>query len=169
MVWTLLSLMLAHAPKVGELAPDVTLTTTEGEKITLSHAVTKGPVVLAFFPKAFTLGCTQELKAFQARFSELSATGATLIAISTDDVDALKRFRAELKAQYPFVSDAQGFLVSLFDTKFLWFNIASRRTFVIGPDMKITAILEGSDAVDVSPAIMACSKQQARAGEPLAK
>jgi len=53
---TLLALLLAASPKAGDIAPDFTVSDTEGKSYTLSEMVKAGPVVLAFFPKAFTSG-----------------------------------------------------------------------------------------------------------------
>lgn len=80
-----------------------------------------------------------------------------MIAISTDDVETQKRFRESLKAPYHFVADEKAELVKLFDVKVFLFTISKRVTFVVGPGRKILSIQEGSDAIDPSGAVTACS------------
>ncbi len=69
----------------------------------------------------------------------------------------MKKFKAELKAPYAFVPDPDAKLVSLYDVKAPVVKIASRTTFVIGPDRKVIAIQSGGDAIDPGGAIKACS------------
>jgi peroxiredoxin len=80
-----------------------------------------------------------------------------VIAISTDDVETQKRFRESLKAPYHFVADEKATLVKLFDVKVFLLTMAKRITFVVGPSLKILSIQEGSDAIDPSGAVSACS------------
>lgn len=80
-----------------------------------------------------------------------------MIAISTDDAETSKRFRDSLKAPYHFVADDQAKVVKLFDVKAFLFTIAKRVTFVIGPGRKVLSVQEGSDAIDPSGAVTACS------------
>lgn len=80
-----------------------------------------------------------------------------MIAISTDDVETSKRFRDSLKAPYHFVADEKAELVKLFDVKVFILTMAKRVTFVVGPGRKILSVTEGSDAIDPSGAVAACS------------
>ncbi len=80
-----------------------------------------------------------------------------MIAISTDDADTSKRFRDSLKAPYHFVADDKATVVKLFDVKAFLLTIARRVTFVIGPGRKVLSVQEGSDALDPSGAVTACS------------
>lgn len=149
-------LSLALTPSVGDMAPDFTAKDIHGQSLHLAELVKKGPVVLVFFPKAFTSGCTSELKAFQARINDLNASLATVVAISTDEPQQLRRFQAQLGASFHFVSDAEGRLVKLYDTKFPVINMAARRTFVVGKQLKVLAMEEGFAAVDPAESIAAC-------------
>lgn len=80
-----------------------------------------------------------------------------MIAISTDDVKTSKAFREELKAPYHFVADESATVVKLYDVKMPIVSYASRTTFVVGPGRKILAVQSGSDAIDPSGAVTACS------------
>ena len=80
-----------------------------------------------------------------------------MIAISTDDVETSKRFRESLKAPYHFVADEKATVVKLFDVKVFILTLARRVTFVVGPGRKILSVQEGSDALDPSGSVTACS------------
>src|SRR6185437_6781205 len=81
--------------KVGDKAPDFTAkATVGGDEFTfsLTDALKKGPVVLYFFPKAFTKGCTAEAHEFAEATEQFKAAGATLIGMSADDIGTLHKF-----------------------------------------------------------------------------
>lgn len=80
-----------------------------------------------------------------------------MIAISTDEVETSKRFRESLQAPYHFVADEKARVVKLFEVKAFLLTIAKRVTFVVGPGRKILSVQEGSDAIDPSGAVTACS------------
>lgn len=80
-----------------------------------------------------------------------------MIAISTDDADTSRKFKASLKAPYHFVADPDAKVVKAYDVKTPIVTFAKRVTFVVGPGRKILAIQEGSDAIDPSGAVTACS------------
>jgi len=80
-----------------------------------------------------------------------------VIAISTDDRDTSAKFKASLKAPYHFVADEKGVIVKAYDVKTPVVNFAKRTTFVIGPGRKVLSKEEGSDALEPSGAVKACS------------
>lgn len=149
--------LLTSPPKVGDTAPDFTVQDVDAKPVVLSELVKKGPVVVAFFPKAFTGGCTKQLKGYQAKLTEFEKANAQIIVISTDDLETQKKFRDSLNAKYRFVADPEGTLVRLFDAKMPAINVAKRYAFVIGKDRKVLHVDEGGDAVEVSGALNACS------------
>lgn len=154
---------LAAQPVVGGEAPDFSVKSVDGVELTLSALVEKGPVIVAFFPKAFTSGCTRELTAYVERYDDVKKHGAEIIAVSTDDAPTARRFRDSLKAPYHFVADPKAELTKLFDVKTFLLPLAKRVTFVIGPGRKVLAVQEGGDAVDPSGAVSACSMRAAAA------
>lgn len=79
-----------------------------------------------------------------------------------DDVATLKRFKAELKAPFPFIADPDNKVVALYDVKKPVISIAGRYTFVVGPDMKILKTQEGSDAMEPGAAVQACELRPAK-------
>lgn len=96
------------------------------------------------------------MQAYRDRYAEIQKLHGRVIAVSTDDVETLKKWRAELKAPQTFVSDADQKLVKLFDTKLPIVGIAARRTFTIGKGRKVTEVIAGNDAIDPSSSVRAC-------------
>lgn len=80
-----------------------------------------------------------------------------MIAISTDDPETSRKFRDSLKAPYHFIADPEAGIVKQYDVKTFLLTLARRVTFVVGPGRKILSIQEGSDAIDPSGAVGACS------------
>jgi peroxiredoxin len=89
---------------VGSKAPDFTLTNQDREPVTLS-ALRGRPVVLAFFPAAFSSVCTKELCTFQDQLARLNQTTARVFGISVDTFFTLKAFQADQKLAFPLLSD----------------------------------------------------------------
>jgi peroxiredoxin Q/BCP len=150
--------MLLGAPslKVGDKAPDFTLPDTDGVPVTLSTMLKNGPVILAFYPKAFTPGCTQQNQNFRDHFGEVSAKGAQVVGISVDSVETQKRFKAEYKLPFPLLSDQGGKVSEQYSGKMPVVGLAQRANIVIGEDGTVKAIVEGGQAVDPTSAIASC-------------
>jgi peroxiredoxin len=89
---------------VGSKAPDFTLTNQDREPVTLS-AQRGRPVVLAFFPAAFSSVCTKELCTFRDRMARLNQANAQVFGISVDTFFTLKAFQADQKLAFPLLSD----------------------------------------------------------------
>lgn len=79
-----------------------------------------------------------------------------MIAISTDDVETLKRFKEDRKAPYPFLSDAGGKVAAQYSGTMPVVGLANRANYVIGQDRKVVSIVKGGDAIDPSAAVDAC-------------
>ena len=91
-------------PAVGSPAPDLTLASTSGEKVTLS-ALRGRRVLLAFFPLAFTSTCTSELCAFTDDYDAFAAEGVSVLPISVDSVPTLAEFKAKHGMKVDLLSD----------------------------------------------------------------
>ena len=91
-------------PAVGELAPDFTLPSTSGEKLTLS-SLRGRPVLLAFFPLAFSGTCTAELCEMRDHTPDFSARGVSILPISVDHTYSLKEYKAKYNMQVDLLSD----------------------------------------------------------------
>lgn len=91
-------------PAVGQEAPDFTLPSTSGEKVTLS-ALRGRPVLLAFFPLAFSGTCTAELCEMRDDHDKFAARGVTIVPISVDHTYSLKEYKAKYNMQDDMLSD----------------------------------------------------------------
>ncbi len=91
--------------KQGDQAPDVTLPSHAGEMVSLAALWREQPVVVLFFPLAFTSTCTEELCTVGGDLSSYRGLDAQPVAISVDSPFTLARFRTECGADYPFLSD----------------------------------------------------------------
>ena len=89
----------------GDTAPDFTLPSTSGSKVTLSSFRETTTVLLAFFPLAFTRVCTAELCDFSEDFSKFKDAGATVFGISVDSIPTLKEFKAKHGITVDLLSD----------------------------------------------------------------
>jgi peroxiredoxin len=93
------------AVDVGAQAPDFTLTNQDRQPVTLSEALAKGPVVLAFFPAAFSGTCQKEMCTFRDSMDELKNVSAQVLGVSTDTFFALKAWDDQNKLGFPLLSD----------------------------------------------------------------
>ncbi len=132
------------ALKLGDAAPDFTAkAAVGGDEFTfsLSGALKKGPVVLYFFPKAFTKGCTAEAHEFAEAAASYAAAGATLIGMSADDIGTLHQFSTqECSAKFPVAADPELKVIKSYDTVLELrpgTTVSDRTSYVIGADGKI--------------------------------
>lgn len=119
----------------GQEAPDFTAQAHDGSTIELSKLRGK-PVVLYFYPKDETPGCTIEAQSFRDDLPELAKLDATVIGVSMDSLESHKAFADNHKLGFPLISDEDGSLAAKYgvDTSK---GYTARVTFVIGPDGKI--------------------------------
>lgn len=124
----------------GRKAPDFTTKAALAGKsfdFSLSAALKKGPVVLYFYPKAFTSGCTVEAHNFAEATADFTKAGATVIGVSNDDIATLARFSVEECRDKFAVAVATPALIRAYDAAIPGTQLASRTSYVIGQDGKI--------------------------------
>jgi peroxiredoxin len=135
--------MSAHAAlNVGDRAPDFTTQASLGGKVftfSLADALKKGPVVLYFYPAAFTKGCTIEAHDFAEAIDKYRALGATVIGVSHDDIEKLNRFSiSECRSKFPVASDADQRIMKAYDAILAAKpEYANRTSYVISPGGEI--------------------------------
>jgi peroxiredoxin Q/BCP len=138
---------------VGSPAPDFTTKAQDGSTVHL--AALKGkPVVVYFYPKDETPGCTKEACSFRDSWDALAKTGVILIGVSTDTEDSHKAFAAHHKLPFLLVSDADGKIAQSFGVP-LQEGYTSRQSFVIGPDGLLKKIYRKVDVGVHAQEIMA--------------
>lgn len=143
------ALLLAAAPAlaalaVGTRAPDFTAPASLGGKqfqFTLSDALKTGPVVLYFYPAAFTSGCTVEAHAFAEATEQFKALGATVIGVSKDDIATLDKFSvSECRSKFAVAADPDLKIAKSYDAKLPLLGYADRTSFVIGQDGAVSYV-----------------------------
>jgi peroxiredoxin len=143
------------ALKVGDTAPHFTAPASlAGREFTfdLAEALKKGPVVLYFYPAAFTKGCTIEAHDFAEATDAFNALGATVIGVSTDDIATLNRFSVSECRNKFAVAAVDKSIAKSYDAA-LWIkpSVANRTSYVIAPDGQViftyTALFDPSGHV----------------------
>ncbi len=147
-------------PKIGEKAPDFTATTDAGEEISLSSLRGK-KVVLYFYPRDNTPGCTQEACDFRDRAEALAAKDAVVLGVSTDSVASHQKFKAKHSLPFTLLADPDKELVNaygVYQEKKQYgrsFMGTVRTTFVIDPDGTIVNVFEKVRVKDHADAVLA--------------
>lgn len=140
----------AAALKVGDEAPDFTAEASlAGEEITfaLKEALSRGPVVLYFYPAAFTPGCTREAHEFAEATDDFAALGATVIGVSADSIETLHKFSvSECRNKFAVAADPDQTVIKAYDAVLKQKpEYADRISYVIAPDGRIIYAHSGMD------------------------
>jgi peroxiredoxin Q/BCP len=116
--------------KIGDQAPDFTAPATNGTTVSL-QALRGRPVVLFFFPRAFTMGCTVETRQFRDNYEELRALGAEVIGISVDGFDEQCRFAQDNRLKFALIGDADKQICNSFGVLWPLVKLPQRITVVL--------------------------------------
>jgi peroxiredoxin len=149
LLFALAPLPAAAALPVGAKAPDFTTTGALAGKpfrLNLAEQLRRGPVVLYFYPKAFTEGCTLEAHAFSVAAPEFRKAGARVIGMSADDLPTLKRFSVEgCRSAFP-VATASPATIRAYDAVLKDKpSLSNRTSYVIAPDGRILYVHSALD------------------------
>jgi peroxiredoxin len=130
------------ALKVGDKAPDFSTQASLAGKafdFSLAKALKKGPVVLYFYPAAFTPGCTVEAHDFAEATPDFEALGATVIGVSHDKIDTLNKFSVtECRNKFAVAADPDQHIMKSYDSVLAQNPLyANRTSYVIAPDGKV--------------------------------
>jgi peroxiredoxin Q/BCP len=141
LVGCLLASPLYAALQPGAQAPDFTTEATlagQPFKFALADALKSGPVVLYFYPAAFTKGCTVEAHEFAEATEKFKSLGATVIGVSHDSIDTLNKFSvSECRNKFAVASDVDKKISKAYDANLFITSYSSRTSYVIAPDGKI--------------------------------
>jgi len=153
------------ALKEGDQAPDFSAKASLAGKefnFSLNEALRKGPVVVYFYPSAYTRGCNIEAHTFAENSEKFDAVNATIIGVSGDSIERLNDYSSDPEycaGKFPVASDADGLIAASYDLKTLELPpgfkdtrgdvvdhiVVERTTFVITPDKKVLATLSSAD------------------------
>ncbi|MBO9662038.1 peroxiredoxin [Dokdonella sp.] len=146
----------AAGPAIGQVAPDFRLQDQKGDWHTLAAERGKW-VVLYFYPKDFTPGCTTEVCAFRDDIIELRKAGADVFGVSLDDVKSHAEFAEKYKVPFRLLSDADSSVAKNYGvlTSKLGMSYARRETFLIDPEGKVAKRYEDVDPKENSKQVLA--------------
>ncbi len=126
--------------KVGDTLPKFEAITTDGK---INSDELKGRwVVIFFYPKAFTPGCTKQVCSVQSGYRKLiEKFNVRIIGVSRDKLEKQKKFKEKYKLEYELIADEDGKIVEMFGVKGM-LGMAKRKTFIISPEGKIVYIFD---------------------------
>lgn len=147
---------------VGAQAPDFW---TEGSvggrpfRLHLAEQLRRGPLVLYFYPRAFTEGCTLEARAFSEAMDDFRRLGVNVVGVSADDSETLRRFSVEAcRSAFP-VATATSAMIDSYDVRLrAGAPMSNRTSFLIGRDGRIRAVHSAGDWHDHVPTMLAAAR-----------
>lgn len=146
--------------KVGDVAPDFSLTNQHGEVVQLSDLLQKNKVVLYFYPKNETRGCTIESCSFRDHYSVFQEHGAEVVGVSIDSVKSHQSFAKNHQLGFQLLSDKGNKVRKAYKVPNTLFFIPGRVTFVINQDRKIILVFNSATQFDqhIQEALQAVKK-----------
>lgn len=147
-------------PPVGNFAPEFTLPSQEGLPVSLQEY--RGHwVVLYFYPKDMTFGCTREAHNFSVDESKYAQRNTVVLGVSLDSVDSHRQFCTKEGLHFKLLADTQGKATQAYGSlkNFGIVKFAARHTFIIGPDGKIVKVYDSVDPTKHSAEVLAALDQ----------
>src|SRR6266704_5126709 len=143
-------------PEVGKPAPDFRLTAGDGSQVSLKDYRGKW-VVLYFYPKDFTSGCTLEAHNFQRDLAKYEQAGAVILGVSVDSADSHKGFCAKEGLNFTLLSDPDAKVTAAYGSamEYKGSKLAARNTFIIDPEGKIAKVYTQVDPAGHSDEVLA--------------
>src|SRR2546425_2653991 len=142
-------------PAAGTAAPDFSLKTSDGSQVNLKDFRGKW-VVLYFYPKDMTSGCTIEAKNFQRDLDKYNQTGAVVLGVSVDNPDSHKQFCAKEGLTFKLLADPGGKISAQYGSTmdYKGTTMAARNTFLINPEGKIAKVYTGVKPAEHSEQVL---------------
>ena len=134
---------VSELPVVGAAAPGFNLTTNEGKQVNLNDFKGKW-VVLYFYPKDFTQGCTIEARNFQRDLAKYEAVNAVILGVSVDNADSHKEFCAKEGLNFKLLADTDAKVSEQYGSvmEYNGAKLSARNTFIIDPTGKVVKVFE---------------------------
>ena len=132
----------AAMPKTGDTAPPFAGTDQNGHSVTLADFTDKTNLLLYFYPKAMTSGCTKEACGFRDRLGDLQTNNVAVVGVSFDSVAKQKEFAEKFGLNFPLLADTNGVITAAYDVKMPMLKLDKRVSFLIGKDGKILHVTD---------------------------
>jgi peroxiredoxin Q/BCP len=146
--------------KVGDMAPEFSLSDENGLPVSLKDFLGKKIVVLYFYPKDFTSGCTAEACSFRDNYKPFEDKGAVVIGVSLDSVESHAKFSKEYKLPFAILSDSKKDVARAYGVLGVGGLLAKRITFIINKEGKMTHIFPKVDVKRHSEEVLKALDQQ---------
>ena len=142
-------------PEVGKAAPDFSLTTGDGSQVSLKDYRGKW-VVLYFYPKDFTSGCTMEARNFQRDLAKYEESGAVILGVSVDTAQSHKDFCTKEGLNFKLLADPDGKISAEYGSvmDYKGSKLSARNTFIINPKGEIAKVYTGVKPADHSEEVL---------------
>ena len=135
--------------RIGDAIPEFTLNDQLGNPFNVKQYLEKKPLVIFFYPKDYTPGCTKEVCSFRDSYEEFTELGAEVIGISADSETTHRKFAASYKLPFLLLADTDKKVRKLFKVENSLFNLLpGRETYVVGKDGKIIMVFNSMSASD---------------------
>jgi len=139
-------LSAAETPKVGAVAPAVESLDQDGKAWKLADQTGKSAIILYFYPKDDTPGCTKEACGLRDRLEGLNSLGVSVVGVSRDDAESHRKFREKHGLNFPLLVDVDGKVTDAFGASAPDRPRSRRVSFLIGKDGKIVHVTDNRDA-----------------------
>ncbi len=130
----------AARPQAGDTAPTFVGKDQDGKDFNLSNLIGKKIVLLYFYPKDFTGGCTKEACGFRDRVADLQKDNVQVIGVSFDTQDSHQKFISANKLNFPLLADPDGKIADIYGVRMQGRNLDNRVSFLIGLNGKIVHV-----------------------------
>ncbi len=137
--------VFAGTPKAGDIAPSFQGQDQNGQTVKLSDFAGKKIVLLYFYPKDFTGGCTKEACGFRDRIGDLEKDNVEVIGVSFDSAESHLKFITEYKLPFRLLADTDGKVADAFGVRMDGKDMAKRVSFLIGLDGKIVHVTDSGN------------------------
>jgi peroxiredoxin Q/BCP len=135
----------AAMPKAGDTAPLFAGQDQDGKTVKLADLAGKKMVLLYFYPKDQTPGCTKEACGFRDRMGDLQTNNVAVIGVSFDSADSHKQFIAKYNLNFTLLADTDGKIADIYGVRMTGKNMAKRVSFLIGLDGKIVHVTDAGN------------------------
>ena len=143
---SLVTALSAATPKAGDAAPKVQAKDQDGNLWKLSDQIGKKVVLLYFYPKDDTPGCTKQACGLRDQMGSLQKDGVSVVGVSRDDAESHKKFHGKFKLNFPLLVDTDGKLTEAFSVAMDGRPMSRRVSFLIGLNGKILHVTDNPDA-----------------------